>query len=149
MSSATRLPAAQLHRAGRPLHLQQLDFGKLKLETGARYEYSPAFRAAPEQPAAILFGTRSYDAFSASAGASYAVVGEWRIGANLSHTIRAPSAEELFANGPHGGTEAYEVGDPDLATERSWGLEGVLKGRGRDYTFEGVGLSGLVPQLHL
>ena len=44
---------------------------------------------------------------------------------------RAPSAEELFANGPHAGTQSFEVGDPDLDTEKSWGLEATLAPHGR------------------
>lgn len=36
---------------------------------------------------------------------------------------RAPNAQELYADGPHAGTGAYEVGDPALGTERSRGLD--------------------------
>ena len=51
-------------------------------------------------------------------------------------TSRAPSAEELFANGPHAGTQAFEIGNPDFKLERSWGLEAVLRGKGTGYTLE-------------
>jgi iron complex outermembrane receptor protein len=54
----------------------------------------------------------------------------------VSHTIRAPSAEELFANGPHAGTEAFEIGNPDLRKERAWGVEAVLRGKGAGYAIE-------------
>lgn len=42
---------------------------------------------------------------------------------------RAPNAQELFADGPHAGTGTYEVGDPDLRTERSLGLDLSLRRR--------------------
>ena len=42
----------------------------------------------------------------------------------------------MFANGPHAGTEAYELGNPDFRKERSVGLEAILRGRGPGYTFE-------------
>ena len=58
----------------------------------------------------------------------------WRVGLNASHSERAPSAEELFANGPHAGTQSFEVGDPDLGVERSWGLEATLHGAGTGYS---------------
>jgi len=116
--------------------LQQLDYGALKLEAGARYERSSlTARPADDQPQ-FFAGKRTFDAFSASLGASYGLGGDWRIGANVSRTTRAPSAEELFANGPHAGTEAFEVGNPDFRTERSWGVEAVLRGKGQGYTFE-------------
>src|SRR3546814_8482007 len=56
-------------------------------------------------------------------GASYDLGGHWRIGLNGSRTERAPTAEELFANGGHAGTQAYELGNPNFKLEKSWGLE--------------------------
>jgi len=116
--------------------LQQLDFGVFKAEAGARFEHSDE-RALPtaEQPQ-FFRGKRSFDVFSASAGASYGVAEGWRLGFNLSRTVRAPSAEELFANGPHGGTEAFEIGNPDFKPERSWGIEAILHGKGPGYSIE-------------
>jgi len=116
--------------------LQQLDFGVFKAEAGARFERSDE-RALPtaEQPQ-FFRGKRSFDVFSASAGASYGVAEGWRLGFNLSRTVRAPSAEELFANGPHGGTEAFEIGNPDFKPERSWGIEAILHGKGPGYSIE-------------
>jgi iron complex outermembrane receptor protein len=116
--------------------LQTLDYGRLKLEAGGRYEHSTLqARPAAAQPQ-FISGQRAFDAFSASAGASYGIVGDWRFGLNLARTERAPSAEELFANGPHAGTEAFEVGNPDFRTERSYGLEAILRGKGLGYSFE-------------
>jgi iron complex outermembrane receptor protein len=116
--------------------LQQLDTGKLKVEAGARWEHSTV-RAAPGEAQDQFFdGERRFDAFSGSLGASYAIAGNWRIGVNLSRTERAPSAEELFANGPHAGTEAFEVGDPNFKTERAWSVEAILRGSGENYSFE-------------
>lgn len=116
--------------------LQQLDLGALKLEGGARYEHTVLeAKPLPEQPQ-FFNGKRTFDTFSGSAGASLGFADGWRFGVNLSRTVRAPSAEELFANGPHAGTQAFEVGNPDFGTERAWGLEGVLRGSGPGYTLE-------------
>lgn len=116
--------------------LQQLDYGALKFEAGARFEHT-ALSAQPVGDQAQFFGgKRNFDAFSGSLGASYGLTQDWRIGLNLSRTERAPAAEELFANGPHAGTEAYELGDPDFRLEKSWGVEAVLRGSGENYTFE-------------
>ncbi len=60
----------------------------------------------------------------------------WKLGVNLSRTARAPAAEELLANGPHAGTESYEVGDPGLKIERVWSAEAILRGHGDRFSFE-------------
>ncbi|MEH3107973.1 MAG: TonB-dependent receptor [Sphingomonas fennica] len=105
--------------------LQQLDFGAVKAEAGARYEWTD--QAAKNDPDARFFtGKRSFGAFSGSLGGSYGLADSFRIGLNGSYTERAPSAEELFANGGHAGTQAYELGDPDFRLERSWGIEATL-----------------------
>ncbi|MBK2942437.1 TonB-dependent receptor, partial [Klebsiella pneumoniae] len=64
-----------------------------------------------------------------SAAAAMAWVDELRIGINGSRAERAPSAEELFSDGPHIATQAFEIGDVDLRTERAWGLEAYARGR--------------------
>jgi iron complex outermembrane receptor protein len=48
---------------------------------------------------------------------------DWSIGLSLAYTERLPTAQELFSNGPHGGTGAYEVGTSNLAREKSTGLD--------------------------
>jgi len=42
---------------------------------------------------------------------------------SLSRTERAPNAQELHANGPHTGTQSFEVGDASLAKERAHSAE--------------------------
>ena len=51
---------------------------------------------------------------SGSLGGNYEFAPGWRAGLSLSHSERAPAIDELFANGPHGGSQSFEVGDPDL-----------------------------------
>ncbi|WP_165321689.1 TonB-dependent receptor [Rhizorhabdus phycosphaerae] len=128
------LPRNQTQQIGL-FTLQQLDFGQFKIEGGLRYEKSWLSASPFEDQPQFFSGSRNFDTVSGSLGASYKLSENWRIGANLSRTERAPAAEELFANGPHAGTEAFEIGNPDFKTERSWGLEGVLHGQGQGYTF--------------
>lgn len=116
--------------------VQQLDYGALKLEGGLRYEHASRRASEDLDQPQFYVGQRTFATVSGSLGASYAVADGWRIGLNLSRTSRAPSPEELFANGPHAGTEAFEVGDPNLRPERVWGVEAVLRGGGTGYSFE-------------
>ena len=114
--------------------LQTLDRGAIKAEAGLRYEHS-ALRADADADLGNAELRRSFDALTGSLGASYAFAKDWRIGLNATRSERAPSAEELFANGPHAGTQSFEIGDPDLDTERSGGLEATLRHTGGDFTF--------------
>ena len=108
--------------------------GPLHAEAGLRYERQ-TMHAAPDALIGNPALKRAYDSYSGSAGASYEVAKGIRIGLNASHSERAPAAEELFVNGPHPGTHAFEIGDPDLAEEKSNGLELTLKGSGDGYSF--------------
>ncbi|PKB25584.1 iron complex outermembrane receptor protein [Novosphingobium kunmingense] len=116
--------------------MQSIDTGPLRLETGGRWEHSVLTATPRSDQPQFLSGKRTFDALSGALGASYELAPEWRLGVNLSRTERAPAAEELFANGPHAGTSAFEIGDPDLRKERAWSLEGILRGKGAGYSFE-------------
>ena len=48
---------------------------------------------------------------------------QWTTTLSLTRTERAPNFQELFADGPHMGTDAYEVGDRTLGKEKGIGLE--------------------------
>ncbi|SFP72266.1 TonB-dependent receptor [Sphingomonas rubra] len=105
--------------------LQQYASGRFRAEGGLRYEWSD-LAARNDTLNRFFAGQRSFNALSASLGASYEVSDAVRLGLNGSRTERAPSAEELFANGAHAGTQAYELGNPDFRLEKSWGLEATL-----------------------
>ena len=66
---------------------------------------------------------------SASSGVVWTINETWILGASLAHAERAPNAQELFANGPHLGTNAFELGDADLDQERSLALDLTLRKR--------------------
>lgn len=116
--------------------LQQLELGRVKAEAGLRYEISDLTARGVDGDLRFFQGSRHFETVSGSLGASYGISDDWRIGLNASRTERAPSAEELFANGPHAGTEAYELGNPFFKTEKSWGLEATLHGHGLGFNVD-------------
>jgi iron complex outermembrane receptor protein len=116
--------------------LQQVDFGGFKAEAGVRYEFTDQVAKTADDDLRFFRGQRSFGALSGSLGASYALNDGIRIGLNGSYTERAPSAEELFANGGHAGTQAYELGNPDFRLERSKGLEAVFHAHGEGFSFD-------------
>lgn len=102
--------------------LQELDVGPIHLEFAGRYEKTKVD--------AITLGLeRSFDTGSGAVSLAHETAGGLRFGLNASRVARAPSAEELFAEGPHIATQAFEIGDPDLAAEKAWGLEAFVRGR--------------------
>lgn len=120
--------------------LQEVNLGKLGIEFAGRYEHtnvrSDAVRIGPDEDAPLARVDRSFNAFSGAVGLSYAVAPEVKIGINGSRAVRAPSGEELFSNGPHVATQAYEIGNPDFALEKSWGLELYARGRAGPVRFQ-------------
>lgn len=106
--------------------------GGLGLEGALRYERtdvaSNAVRLGFDEDAPAVRIARNFDAFSGALGVSYEVGPRIKVGVNASRAVRAPSAEELFSNGPHIATSSYEVGDPAFRTEKSWGGEVYARG---------------------
>ena len=106
--------------------VQHLDEGPLRLEAGTRFEHSDlAADASPVVGNPAL--DRRYSTLSLSAGGTYAVTPAWKLGLNLARSQRAPSVDEIYADGPHGGNASFELGDPNLATEKSIGFEASVK----------------------
>jgi len=116
--------------------LQQFDFGKLRAEGGVRYEHTDQQSKPVAGDLRFPAGGRKFDAFSGSAGLSYGIGDDVRLGVNLSRTERAPSADELFANGGHAGTQAWELGNPDFGLEKSWGVETTLHVHNDGFSFD-------------
>lgn len=66
---------------------------------------------------------RSFTPSSLSVGYSLPVGEQWLLGATVSGIQRAPSSFELYADGVHVATDAYEKGNPQLETERGRHVE--------------------------
>jgi iron complex outermembrane receptor protein len=95
--------------------LQEFEFGPVQLEAALRYDRV-------SQEAQTLGLRRRFNNVSAALGAGY-TIGDLKFGINGSRTGRAPAPEELFSDGPHIATQAYEIGDPLLNSEKSWNVE--------------------------
>lgn len=95
--------------------LERYDLGRWGLEGGLRYERRETDN--------VTFGGRDFDNVSGSFGAFMRPAEGWFVGATVAHTERAPTAIELFSDGPHLATANYEVGDPSLAQETALSFE--------------------------
>ncbi|HTJ97784.1 MAG TPA: TonB-dependent receptor [Rhodocyclaceae bacterium] len=110
---------------------------KLKLTFGGRIESVDISSAGggpddPNNPGTPRFGAaekRTFTPRSAAAGGLYTLSDTLSVATNFSHTERAPSYNELFANGPHPATGQYELGNKDLNVEKSNGIDMQLRWR--------------------
>ena len=116
--------------------LQTFVNGPLRIEGGARVEFSKLTADADEQLETPAL-SRDFTTLSGSLGAQYEFTPGWRAGLSLSRSERAPSIDELFANGPHGGSQSFEVGNPELDPERSLGVEASVRSTGGPVQFTG------------
>ena len=97
--------------------LEELKFERVTLQFGGRVENN---KYNPVNPSLL---DRDFTGFSGAAGARFDL---WKGGAfvaNYSRGYRAPALEELYNNGPHDGTLAFEVGDPLLKAETNNGID--------------------------
>ncbi|QNK72105.1 TonB-dependent receptor [Variovorax sp. PAMC28562] len=117
-NSRTRSNAIFLH--------EELGTSWGRLSFGARTEQVKVTSLGyPEDPSVTRFaiGERDFNPHSAALGALVNLAPQWQLTSNLAYTERAPKDYELFANGPHVATAAWEVGDPSLKKEKSTGLD--------------------------
>ncbi|HEU5078884.1 MAG TPA: TonB-dependent receptor [Opitutaceae bacterium] len=116
---------------------------KLRLQYGARFEHQE-IKLGEVDPALPAFPgwsptsgeRRVQNAPSFSGGLVWYPANNYSVGFSLSQTARPPVAQELFSNGPHGGTAAYEVGTSALGNERSTGVDLTVRRRAGRITGE-------------
>ena len=103
--------------------LEELRAGGLRWTAGARAERvtvaSDGDAVDATEPRFGSATARRFTPSSLSLGLAWPVAAGWSIDASLGRTERAPAYYELFANGVHVATAAYERGDPGLREERS------------------------------
>jgi iron complex outermembrane receptor protein len=100
---------------------EQSDPDPLGVELGVRLENQDTRSSDPTLP------DRDFDTLSAAAGLVLRLSDAWSAGANLSWSERAPTAEELYSDGPHAATFAYEIGDPNLESEVGQGVDVTIR----------------------
>lgn len=106
---------------------EELGTGPVTWQLGARVE-----RPTVEADADERFGpadSRRFTTRSGSLGAVYSFNKAYALALTTSYTERAPNYQELFANGRHLASAAFEVGDRDLGKEKSTAVDLSLRKR--------------------
>ena len=115
-------PYSRTHQGAVFAH-EALGTGWGRLSAGARLESVKVESLGHPTITRFTPGSHSFTPASYALGALWNVAGEWQLTSNVSGTERAPKDYELFANGVHVATNAFEIGDPNLAKERSTNLD--------------------------
>jgi iron complex outermembrane recepter protein len=89
--------------------LVQRDFDRNSLELGVRGD---RVTVDPDNAASARFTTASL-----SLASRFELADDLHLLFGLDRAERAPTAEELFSDGPHVATRTFEIGDPTLSTE--------------------------------
>jgi iron complex outermembrane receptor protein len=112
---------------------EELPHGPWKFLFGARVA-SVKVEAEPFTAAGLPADSRSFTPWSGAVGTVYTFTPQWNVAANLAYTQRAPSAQELYADGPHIATNQFEVGNRNLGKVESTAVDVALRRRGPGYT---------------
>lgn len=104
---------------------EEVNFDPVRLQFGGRFDYQSVDAEADPNfgPAAA----RDFATGSGSAGIVYTFQEHYAAALSVAYTQRAPNYQELYANGPHLATDAFEVGDRRLGVEDSLGLDFSLR----------------------
>lgn len=100
---------------------EEASFDPIRVQFGVRYDHVVVASSTAEN-----FGPgreRTFENLSASAGVIYIPKEGYAIALNAAFTQRAPTYQELFANGPHVATDAFEIGNTELDSEKSFSLD--------------------------
>ena len=100
---------------------EQTELGPVDFQFGLRYDNQDTRSSDPDLP------NRDFRTWTGSVGVVWSFVDGWSLSAAVNRPERAPTAEELYSDGPHAATRAYEIGDPDLDTEIGAGLDLSLR----------------------
>lgn len=111
---------------------EELKLGqKLRLQFGARVEHQSLQIDSDDPLLTSLISPgqreRSFLPVSSAVGALYDFAEGCQLAINGTYSQRAPTAEELFARGPHEATFQFIIGNPNLDEEKNAGVDISLR----------------------
>jgi iron complex outermembrane receptor protein len=91
---------------------------KTKIEAGIRYDYK-SLQSYYYENAILKTPHRTFQSPTASLGLSHELSKNYTLLSTVGTAFRPPNVSELYSNGVHQGAAAYEIGNPNLTSERS------------------------------
>lgn len=98
---------------------EEADVGAARIQLGGRFEW---------QESAVPSGgfSESFSGVSLSSGIRWDLGEPVSVSLSGSRSVKLPTAEELFSDGPHLATRSFEIGNRDLTEEVSYSLDATL-----------------------
>ncbi len=111
-----------------------------RLQGGLRFDYNriqtnPS-ASSTDSVFQTLDVTKTSNAVTASFGAIHEISSEVTGSVNVARSFRAPTVQELFANGLDAPSGTYSIGTDDLESETGLGVDAMLKGNFQTASFE-------------
>ncbi len=110
---------------------EEVNLNPVRLQIGARIEHDNVSIDSSDPDLTSLTSpdqkNQDFLPVSVAGGAIYDFAQDWQAAINLTFSERAPTAEELFARGPHDATFQFLIGDPTLGVEKSYGVDVSLR----------------------
>lgn len=85
----------------------------------------------------------SHLGFSLSGGLNWTLRDQVTLAVSGSRSVKLPTLEELFSDGPHAATFAYEIGNPELDPETAYSLDATFRVTGDLVRGEVTGFTNL------
>ncbi|MCU0618973.1 MAG: TonB-dependent receptor, partial [Gemmatimonadaceae bacterium] len=105
-----------------------------KLQFGARWDTWSVKSKANDPDRFGPARSRSFSNASGSLGLSVPFGGMWSLSGSVARAFRAPTVEELYANGEHKAVGTVDIGNANLRAETSTGGEAILRAQsGRSF----------------
>ena len=104
-----------------------------RVQAGLRFDYTrihtSPFAASPDSVFRTLDEARLSNALTASLGALVRMSPEMTLSLSLARSFRAPTVQELFANGLDAASSTYSKGEAGLTPESGFGIDASFKAR--------------------
>jgi iron complex outermembrane receptor protein len=123
----TLIPDSRTHGVGVYLW-ERREIADWSLSAGLRHDWR-GLSTPGNEDLALAATSRSFGATTGTFGVVWRATAPVSLAANVARGFRAPSASDLFANGFHEGTRAFEIGDPSLRVEQSLNTDLALRFR--------------------
>ena len=121
----TLIPNTRASGAG-VFAFEQVAVGRWNLSLGGRYDYRH-LDVSQDNDIGVTAQTRTWNSVTGNLGVLFKVAEPAALVLNVGRGFRAPSSFDLFSNGVHEGTVAFERGDSTLRTEKSINTDLALR----------------------
>ena len=132
--------------------LYEKDYNSFTLQASSRAEYLTVI---PDKSSLSLsnldvdeFQNRTFPIITGALGV-IKQVNYWKMSLGTMFAGRTPSIENLYSDGPHLGTYAYEIGQPALDLERTIGLESSIEYHNNTTELKVTGYHNYSPNFHI